>query len=128
MLARHLPTEWFERPKQGFGMPVAEWFRGELRDILFRCTSRERTRRRGLWTRNGWKEWCKRICPAAAISHGNSMRCSLSNYGPNVSLTTSPTEEGQWAVVSVSAHAQWTMPNAQWIVLITWFCSDEGRH
>jgi asparagine synthase (glutamine-hydrolysing) len=48
MLARHLPTEWFERPKQGFGMPVAEWFRGELRDVLLRCTSRERTRRRGL--------------------------------------------------------------------------------
>ena len=48
MLAGRLPAEWFERPKQGFGMPVAEWFRGELRDVLLRATSRERTQQRGL--------------------------------------------------------------------------------
>jgi asparagine synthase (glutamine-hydrolysing) len=48
MLARRLPIEWFNRPKQGFGMPAAEWFRGELRDVLLRCTNRERTRQRGL--------------------------------------------------------------------------------
>jgi asparagine synthase (glutamine-hydrolysing) len=48
MLGRRLPLEWFDRPKQGFGLPAAEWFRGDLSDVLRRCTSRERTRQRGL--------------------------------------------------------------------------------
>jgi len=32
MLARYMPRSLFERPKQGFGMPVAEWLRTDLRD------------------------------------------------------------------------------------------------
>jgi asparagine synthase (glutamine-hydrolysing) len=31
ILARHVPRELFERPKQGFGVPVSAWLRGELR-------------------------------------------------------------------------------------------------
>ncbi|MCB9988015.1 MAG: asparagine synthase (glutamine-hydrolyzing) [Rhodospirillales bacterium] len=31
VLARHVPRELFERPKQGFTIPVAEWLRGDLR-------------------------------------------------------------------------------------------------
>ncbi len=32
VLARHVPRELFERPKQGFAMPVGDWLRGDLRD------------------------------------------------------------------------------------------------
>lgn len=32
MLARYMPRSLFERPKQGFGMPVGEWLRTDLRD------------------------------------------------------------------------------------------------
>lgn len=32
VLARHVPRELFERPKQGFAMPVADWLRGDLKD------------------------------------------------------------------------------------------------
>lgn len=32
MLSRHVPDALFERPKQGFAMPVGAWLRGELRD------------------------------------------------------------------------------------------------
>lgn len=32
LLARHMPRELFERPKQGFTLPLAEWLRGPLRD------------------------------------------------------------------------------------------------
>src|SRR5262249_25133185 len=31
-IAAQLPQGFLKRPKQGFGMPVAEWFRGELRE------------------------------------------------------------------------------------------------
>lgn len=32
VLERHVPMELFERPKQGFNMPVGQWLRGPLRD------------------------------------------------------------------------------------------------
>ncbi|WP_374602869.1 asparagine synthase (glutamine-hydrolyzing) [Niveibacterium sp.] len=32
LLARHLPRPLFERPKQGFGIPLGSWLRGPLRD------------------------------------------------------------------------------------------------
>lgn len=32
VLARHVPSNLFERPKQGFSMPVGAWLRGALRD------------------------------------------------------------------------------------------------
>lgn len=32
VLARHVPRDLFERPKQGFGVPVADWLRDDLKD------------------------------------------------------------------------------------------------
>lgn len=32
LLARHVPPNLFERPKQGFTLPIADWLRGPLRD------------------------------------------------------------------------------------------------
>ena len=48
ILEKHVPRALFERPKQGFGIPIEAWFRGPLRDVLLEYTSAERTRRRGL--------------------------------------------------------------------------------
>lgn len=32
VLAKHVPRELWERPKQGFGIPIGHWFRHELRE------------------------------------------------------------------------------------------------
>jgi asparagine synthase (glutamine-hydrolysing) len=32
VLARHVPREYFERPKKGFSVPLGQWLRGPLRD------------------------------------------------------------------------------------------------
>ncbi len=49
MLARRLPAKLFARPKQGFGMPIEEWYRGPLRDLLVHYTQPDRIRRRGVF-------------------------------------------------------------------------------
>ena len=49
LLARHVPEELFLRPKQGFGLPVEEWFRGALRPLLQQQTTADRLLRQGLF-------------------------------------------------------------------------------
>jgi asparagine synthase (glutamine-hydrolysing) len=49
LLARHVPEALFLRPKHGFGLPVAEWFRGALRPLLERQTAPNRLGRQGLF-------------------------------------------------------------------------------
>lgn len=48
ILADYLPKDLFSGPKRGFGLPIDEWFRGGLRDILEEYTSGERLRDEGL--------------------------------------------------------------------------------
>jgi asparagine synthase (glutamine-hydrolysing) len=48
LLARYVPPELFERPKQGFGLPIEDWYRGPLREVLLEYTRPERIRQRGL--------------------------------------------------------------------------------
>ena len=49
LLAKYLPRELFVRPKQGFGMPIDQWFRGRLRETLVHYTHPKRIRQRGLF-------------------------------------------------------------------------------
>ena len=48
MLAKYVPRELTDRPKHGFGIPIEEWYRGPLRNVLLEFTSPARTRQRGL--------------------------------------------------------------------------------
>jgi asparagine synthase (glutamine-hydrolysing) len=47
-LKGRLPDSILERRKQGFGVPLAQWFRGPLRPILEETLNADRLRRIGL--------------------------------------------------------------------------------
>ncbi len=49
VLARYVPESLSERPKMGFGVPIDQWFRGELNPLLMDYLSPERLRRQGIF-------------------------------------------------------------------------------
>jgi asparagine synthase (glutamine-hydrolysing) len=49
LLARYVPTDLFERPKMGFGVPIDRWFRAELKGLLLDYLSPDRLRKEGLF-------------------------------------------------------------------------------
>jgi len=47
--AERLPAEVFARPKKGFEVPIADWLRGELRELVARAVDPARLKRQGLF-------------------------------------------------------------------------------
>ncbi len=60
VLARYLPRHLFERPKMGFGVPVGDWLRTDLRVWAEDLLSEDRLKRGGLFqtdiVRNIWEQ------------------------------------------------------------------------
>jgi asparagine synthase (glutamine-hydrolysing) len=48
ILYRHVPRELIERPKQGFAIPLGQWFRGPLRPLAEDVLASRAFRERGL--------------------------------------------------------------------------------
>ncbi|MEK7469211.1 MAG: asparagine synthase (glutamine-hydrolyzing) [Planctomycetota bacterium] len=51
-LAKRLPTEVLDRPKQGFAVPLENWFRGELREPARELLLSKESRQRGMFREN----------------------------------------------------------------------------
>ena len=87
LLARYVPQSLFDRPKMGFGVPIAQWFRKELKELLFDYLSPASLKKEGrfdpavihrtidehlngtcnhhyrLWTVLMWEMWRERWLP-----------------------------------------------------------------
>ncbi len=48
VLNNHVPKELFDRPKQGFSVPISDWLRGDLKDWAYDLINEDRLRKQGL--------------------------------------------------------------------------------
>ncbi len=49
ILHQYVPKDLVDRPKQGFGMPVYIWFKGELKELFRKYLDQERIRKDGIF-------------------------------------------------------------------------------
>lgn len=49
ILYKHIPQEWVDRPKQGFAVPINEWFKDELKDYYRQYLNEDRLRAEGIF-------------------------------------------------------------------------------
>jgi asparagine synthase (glutamine-hydrolysing) len=49
ILYKHIPKEWVDRPKQGFAVPVNEWFQNDLKDYFKTYLNRDRIEKDGIF-------------------------------------------------------------------------------
>ena len=46
ILYKYIPKELLERPKHGFGVPIEEWFKKELKEFYLEYLNKERIKKR----------------------------------------------------------------------------------
>ncbi|HEY5106823.1 MAG TPA: asparagine synthase (glutamine-hydrolyzing) [Caulobacteraceae bacterium] len=76
VLARYVPSALFERPKQGFAVPIDQWLRGELRPWAEDLLSEARLKRQGLFNpAQARKLWAQHL--SGAINGDVRLWCLL---------------------------------------------------
>jgi asparagine synthase (glutamine-hydrolysing) len=106
VLARHVPAAMFDRPKQGFAVPLDRWLRGSLRDWAEAMLDPHRLRREGVFepthVRQTWEDhlsgrgswadrlWCILMFQAwlDRWHHGSSRRSTAGQSQETSALTT----------------------------------------
>jgi asparagine synthase (glutamine-hydrolysing) len=49
ILYKYIPKEWVDRPKQGFAVPINEWFKQDLKEYYHQYLNEDRIRREGIF-------------------------------------------------------------------------------
>jgi asparagine synthase (glutamine-hydrolysing) len=49
ILRKYIPDVLIERPKQGFGVPVYEWFKGDLKHLYYEYLSKDKIKKDGIF-------------------------------------------------------------------------------
>jgi len=63
LLQRHVPRELTDRPKKGFGVPIADWLRGPLQEWAHELLGSKRLQQDGLLNANAVaKLWRQHLC------------------------------------------------------------------
>ena len=69
-LGRYVPSELFERPKQGFSVPLDTWLRGPLRDWAGDLLNRDRIRQEGYFDASVVEQaWQSHLSGARDVGH-----------------------------------------------------------
>ena len=48
ILQKHIPSHLFERPKKGFGVPIDQWLKNELKELVFNVLDENKIQNQGL--------------------------------------------------------------------------------
>jgi len=52
ILSTYIPKKYFDRPKQGFGIPLSEWIKGDIKELILDNLSEKNCLRHGLFNYN----------------------------------------------------------------------------
>ena len=58
---KYVPQHMMERPKMGFGIPIADWLKNELKVFVDEATDKAFLEQQGLFNVNEVKELCKQF-------------------------------------------------------------------
>ena len=94
-MADLLPSGIAGRKKKGFGIPVAEWFKGELREPLTDEPRRSVFVTKGSSSHAKSSACCRSTCPDGATTESSSGRSSCSSSGTASGSRTTQAQHGQ---------------------------------
>jgi len=69
ILYKYVPKELVERPKQGFGVPIYEWFKGELKELYKEYLKEEQVKKEGLFNHKEIKRLLDDYLSDKGINH-----------------------------------------------------------